>query len=514
MNILLIIADQWRGECLSSLGHPLVKTPHLDALAADGVTFKRHYGQAAPCGPSRACLYTGTYLHNNRSVLNGTPLDARFTNVALEARKVGYKPALFGYTDVTADPRQYASGDYVLTNYEAVLPGMAPVVHMNSDRKPWFAYLKTKGYDIPSNPKDIFRPGPTRTGMEKKGTTFARSVFKAEDSPAAFLVDEAIKYLSVRQDKPWFVHMSFLAPHPPFVVPEPFNEMYDAEDMPLPVRRETLAEEAAQHPYLKYYLYNQRGFSWTRRAKSRENPSISELDLRQIRATYYGMMSEVDAQIGRLINALKEAGSYDDTLVIFTSDHGEFMGDHWMFSKYTHFDQAFYIPLIVRDPTDGANKKRGSIVEDFTESIDIMPTILDGIGIDIPGQCDGSSVLPFCRGEQPQDWRQEYHAEFDLRSPYEIEEDVPLGLDVKHCSATVIRGKRYKYVHFTTLPALFFDLEKDPHEFNNLINDPAYQELILEYAGKMLSWRMEYESPELTDLHVTRQGLISGVRSR
>ena len=110
MNILFIIADQWRGECLSSLGHPLVKTPHLDALAADGVTFKQHYGQAAPCGPGRACLYTGTYLHNNRSVLNGTPLDARFTNVALEARKVGYEPALFGYTDVTADPRQFASG--------------------------------------------------------------------------------------------------------------------------------------------------------------------------------------------------------------------------------------------------------------------------------------------------------------------------------------------------------------------------------------------------------------------
>ena len=107
MNILFITADQWRGDCLSALNHPHVKTPNLDALAADGVIFKRHYAQAIPCGPSRACLYTGMYLQNHRSVLNGTPLDARHTNVALEARKAGYKPALFGYTDVSLDPRQY-----------------------------------------------------------------------------------------------------------------------------------------------------------------------------------------------------------------------------------------------------------------------------------------------------------------------------------------------------------------------------------------------------------------------
>ncbi len=123
MNILFITADEWRGECLSALGHPHVKTPHLDALAADGVSFRFHYAQATPCGPSRTCLFTGMYMQNHRSVLNGTPLDARHTNVALEARKAGYKPARFGYTDVSPDPRQYAPGDYVLGSYEGVLPG-------------------------------------------------------------------------------------------------------------------------------------------------------------------------------------------------------------------------------------------------------------------------------------------------------------------------------------------------------------------------------------------------------
>ncbi len=105
LNVLFITADQWRGDCLSALGHPMVRTPNLDALAADGVLFDRHYANAAPCGPSRASLHTGMYLQNHRSGTNGTPLDARHTNWALEAATLGYDPVLFGYTDTSRDPR-------------------------------------------------------------------------------------------------------------------------------------------------------------------------------------------------------------------------------------------------------------------------------------------------------------------------------------------------------------------------------------------------------------------------
>ena len=511
MNILFITADQWRGDCLSALNHPHVKTPNLDALAADGVIFKRHYAQAIPCGPSRACLYTGMYLQNHRSVLNGTPLDARHTNVALEARKAGYKPALFGYTDVSLDPRQYDI-DY---GYEGVLPGMVPIAHVNGSGKLWFGDLKAKGYEIPKEPLDIYKPRPDYPGAENKGKTFAPPVFKAEASRAAFLVDEAIKYVSVHQDDPWFAHVSFLSPHPPFSVAEPFNHLYDAEDMPLPVRRESPEVEAAQHPWLNYFLFNKRRRGWTLDKDSDDNHSVSELDLRQIRATYYGMMSEIDSQIGRLMDYLKETGAYDNTLIIFTTDHGEYLGDHWMFEKYCYFEQTFHIPLILRDPASGARSSRGSAVDAFTESIDIMPTILDAVGVDIPEQCDGHSLLPFCRGEQPNGWRQEYHAEFDLRCPYQIDEPIPLGLKLQQCAVNVIRGERYKYVHFATLPTLFFDLEEDPDEFHDLAADPAYQGRVLEYAGKMLSWRMRHETPALTDIHLTREGeIVHGLRAR
>ncbi|MFN5841463.1 MAG: sulfatase-like hydrolase/transferase, partial [Acidimicrobiaceae bacterium] len=123
-NILLITLDQFRGDCLSAAGHPLVKTPHLDALAANGVRFTRHYSQASPCAPGRASLYTGMYQMNHRVVANGTPLDERFDNIALVARRAGYAPALFGYTDQSVDPRVTTGpDDERLTTYEGVLPG-------------------------------------------------------------------------------------------------------------------------------------------------------------------------------------------------------------------------------------------------------------------------------------------------------------------------------------------------------------------------------------------------------
>src|SRR4029450_3173983 len=123
-NVLLITLDQFRGDCLSARGHPVVRTPNLDALAAAGVRFDRHYSQSSPCSPGRACLYTGTYQLNNRVVGNGTPLDDRFDNVARAGRGAGYQPVLFGYTDIGIDPR-VADGDDDprLSTYEGVLPG-------------------------------------------------------------------------------------------------------------------------------------------------------------------------------------------------------------------------------------------------------------------------------------------------------------------------------------------------------------------------------------------------------
>jgi arylsulfatase A-like enzyme len=296
-------------------------------------------------------------------------------------------------------------------------------------------------------------------------------------------------YIAGEHDAPWFVHLSIFSPHPPFVVPEPYHALYDAEAMELPVRCPTIEQEASQHPWLQHYLYDQQGAGFTVGEVSRDNLSLGERDLRQIKATYFGMISEVDAQIGRLIDFLKETGAYDDTLIIVTSDHGEGLGDHWLFSKYSYFEQSFHVPLIIRDPAPKARAADGQVVDAFTESIDIMPTILDLIGRQAPAQCDGSSLRAFCQGQRPEGWRQECLAEFDLRSPWEGKKGAPLGLRDDQCMVSIIRGLRYKYVYFNGLPALFFDIEEDPNEFHNLIDDPAHQQQIAEYACKALAWR-------------------------
>jgi len=506
-NVLFITADQWRGECLSALGHPVVKTPHLDGLATDGTLFRRHYSQATSCGPARASLYTGLYLHNHRSVMNGTPLDDRHANIAREARKAGYDPALFGYTDIAADPRGRDADDAELRTRTGLLPGMTPVVRMDADFLPWIEALRQRGYDVEDDPRALFRPN--REGIDPaRGRTFAPTWYRAEDSGSAFLTDEAVAYISARDTTPWFVHISYRSPHPPFIAPEPYNALYDAAEMPPPIRHATPEEEAEQHPWTRFYLSNQLDSPYTHGASLKDYLALEDGEIRQIRATYYAMMTEVDAQIGRLIAQLKDSGAWDRTLIVFTSDHGEQLGDHWMMAKFGYYEQTYFIPLIIRDPAATSEAGRGKTIDAFSENIDVMPTILEWLGLEVPVACDGESLLPFCQGQDVGHWRAEAHAEFDFRHFPGLDGGRALGLAPDQCTANLIRDKRYKYVHFTGLPPLFFDLENDPHEFHDLASDPAHRGLVLEYAQKMLSWRMNHDERTLANTRLGPRGMV------
>ncbi len=497
-NILFITADQWRGDCLSAVGHPCIRTPNLDRLAAGGTLFRRHYTQATPCGPSRASLYTGLYLHNHRMVTNSTALDARHANVALEARKAGYEPALFGYTDIGADPRVELTPEGGETHH-LVLPGMDPVTLLNEDFGPWLDDLESKGYERPDPPLSVFEHDAGAPGAAERGLTFPPARFKAEDSSVAFLTNKTMSFIKAKGDTPWFAHISYFSVHPPFVAPRPYNDMYDPAGVPLPLRRETAEAEAAQHPLTAQSIFNQRDMPIRLGTDKKTYPGLNERDLRQARATYYGMISEVDDQIGRLIAFLKEHGGFDNTLIVFTSDHGEQLGDHWMFSKISYYEQTFHIPLIIRDP-DVPDAARGGVVQAFTENVDIMPTILDCLGLDIPRQCDGHSLLPFLNGEDPAGWRTEAHSELDFRDYLGTDGKPAFGLGADECTMNVIRDLRYKYVHFTALPPLLFDLRSDPTEFENLAGRPDHASIIAEYARKLLSWRMRYDDRGLAHI--------------
>ncbi len=508
-NILFITADQWRGECLSQAGHPLVRTPNLDAFAAEATRFARHYAVCAPCGPSRASLLTGMYLQNHRSCRNGTPLDDRHTNIAREVRAAGYDPVLLGYTDTSLDPRVTDEKILLRSGYEGVLPGFRPEVLLTGSLEPWLADLEAKGYDIPEHPRDIYNPVPGYPGAAGKGRSFAPPVYRAEDSETAFLTRKAISTIEKAQQdgQDWFVHLSYLRPHPPFIAPEPYNRLYDADDITSPVRAATKAKEAAIHPWLAAALGEPGGGlqNWP-------PPGSGTIDydreLRQIRATYYGLITKVDHYLGQLLDWLRTAGLYDQTLIIITSDHGDLLGDHWLFGKRGYFDQGFHIPLLIRDPASAARAGDGRTVDAFTESVDLMPTMLDWLGLDRPRQCDGASLLPFLEGITPENWRQQVHWEYDFREIGEPGAEQQLGLAMDDCTLNVICDEDYKYVHFTALPPLLFDRRADPHDFNNLANDPAFAGIMLRYARQMLSWRMRNDERILTGMKVTRNGVV------
>jgi arylsulfatase A-like enzyme len=497
-NVLFITADQWRAECLSALGHPCVRTPHLDALAADGTLFTRHYCQAAPCSPSRASLYTGLYQMTHRVVQNGSPLDDRFANLAREARQAGYDPTLFGYTDQSADPRTLEPGDPRLTTYEGVLPGFAEGLKLDEAFLPWRDWLADQGVAGAHDGDAAFHPADWDGTRHRLGPGRASPRFSREQTQAAMLVGRFLDWLKPRVGLPWFAHVSFLSPHPPFVVPAPYNTMVQPEATPRPVRRQGTAAESAQHPFLAHVLRSGRRENYVPAPEPGLVADWDESEVAVLRAVYYGMIAEVDAQVGRLVDGLKAAGVYDDTIVVFASDHGEMLGDHYMFGKRGYFDQAFHVPLIVRAPGTGLG--RGAIVRRFTENVDVMPTILDLLGRPVPAQCDGRPLTAFLRGAEPADWRTEAHWEFDFREVETAAAGQALGLPLDACQLAVLRGERYKYVHFTALPPLLFDLQRDPGEFDNRAEDPDYREVALDCARRMLSWRLRHADRTLTGI--------------
>lgn len=499
-NILFITADQWRGDCLGIAGHPAIRTPAIDALAAEGTYFARHYAGAAPCSPARASIYTGLYQMNHRVCRNGSPLDARFDNVALAARRAGYDPTMFGYTDVSPDPRRLHPRDPHLTSYEGVLPGFTTGQLLLENEKSWLSWLRARGRADARNRSVHLASAPGRPD-----TDFQPPAYRAEETETAFLAERFIDWMG-QQDRPWFAHVSFLRPHPPFTVPEPYLSMFDPQEGPSFARAINRASDAEIHPYVAWEMQRQMKASFVFGAQGRVTDWQAQ-DFARIRAVYYGMIAEVDAQLARMIAALRAAGQWDNTLVVFTSDHGEMMGDHWLLGKGGFFDGSYHIPLVIRDPAGRGG--RGLKVDRFSSAADLMPTLCERMGVEPGNHLDGRSLTPFLDGLTPPNWRDVVFWEFDFR-------DIAAGSAERHfrlpsalCNLAVIRDENYKYVHFAGLPPLLFDLAGDPGELVNIADDPAYLRIRLGYAEELLALRAAHLDQTLAYTELTEEGAVS-----
>ena len=491
-NVLLVTLDQFRAECLGAAGHPLVRTPTLDRLAADGVRFANHFANCAPCAPGRASLLTGLWQMNHRVTSNGAPLADGLPMLSRLVRALGYRPTLFGYTDTALDPATLPPGDPRHTHWEQPMSGFELGVLLDEGIEPWIEWLRAAGYDVPDDPLDIYLPADVEVPAGR-GATWPPAVYRAEHTESAFITEAALDWLADLgpDPDPWFAHLSYLRPHPPYLAPAPYHDMYDPADVPPVVRHATTEAEAAAHPFLLGSL----GVV----------PSpADELDQRQLQATYYGMITEVDHQLGRFLDGLERAGQADDTLVIVTSDHGEQLGDHWLVEKLGFFDASYHIPLLVSWP--GRVAAPGRTVEAFTENVDIVPTVLDLCGGPVPEFCDGASLRPFLEQDlsgwdAPDRWRDAVHVEFDFRDPTSTLIEQLFGLRQDECAISVLRDRHGKYVQFGGgLPSLFFDLDDDPHELVDRATDPAMAPRILDYAQRLLALRMAHTDPRLANV--------------
>ena len=500
-NILLIVVDQWRADFVPHLGASFLRTPNLDRLCREGVTFRNHVTNAVPCGPARASLLTGLYLMNHRAVQNTVPLDARHTNLAKQLRLLGYDPALIGYTTTTPDPRTSGPRDPRFTTLGDLMDGFRSVGAFEPNMDGYFGWLAHQGYHLPPRREDIWLP----EGEDAvPGVTDRPCRIPSALSDSTFFTERALTYLKGRNGKPWFLHLGYYRPHPPFIAPAPYHKMYRPEDMPAPVRKPHWEEEAEQHPLLRHYLRDIKQGSFFHGAGGTAS-TLDEASIRQMRATYAGLITEIDDCLGRVFTWLEENGQWENTMIIFTSDHGEQLGDHWLLGKIGYFDESFRIPLVIKDA--GRTTRAGAIEDAFTESVDVMPTILEALGGAAPRSSDGRSLLPLLEHMPPESWRDMLFYEYDFRDVHYSKPETALGLSMDESALCVVQDARFKYVHFTALPPLFYDLAQDPHQFTNLADDPAYADLVKAYAQKALSKRMRHAERTLTHFRATPLGL-------
>lgn len=488
-NVLFIMTDQMRADCMFCAGHPVVKTPHLDELAGDGVLFRRAYVQSAVCGPSRMCFYTGRYPHANRSPWNEVPLPADEKTIGHYFAEGGYRAVLCGKTHYTPDPLDDPSVQPAEGIRRATLAGLETWELNDGRGEGWLAHLRSMGYpdEVVRDPFSVDTPPDADRDHAAYPTRFRR-----EDSDTAFMTDRAMAFMADAAGppgspgSPWFLHLSYFKPHLPIVAPYPYNELYDPTDSPAPNR--SPEELARPHPFHIPFRIERGGVAYD-----------DEKVWRQRRATYYGLITEIDDHLGRLFRFMKDRGLWENTLIIFTSDHGEYVGDHWMFEKELFYDEAYNVPFIVRDPRPCADGTRGMAMDDFVESLDVLPTCMEvcGLcgpdgpgGLDTPAVLQGRSLVPLLHGERPGDWRTEVYADWDFRFYWTPKK---LGIPPERCRGWMVRDDRFKYWHFNGMPDVLFDLEADPGELRNVAGDPRYAGAVQHLRVRLMDWRMSNE---------------------
>jgi len=450
-NIIIIMTDQQRFDTIAAWGHEHAITPSLDRLAGEGVSFQQAYCPGATCISSRAAMFTGMYPHNT-GVYSFQPW-AQHRNWVQDLADAGYWCVNMGKMHLS--PRDAAGGFHERVIVEN--PTNKAFANGQADDD-WGRYLRLNGHQRPN--------GRNRTDpdwMDKhQGVPWHLDEHLHSD---VFIGRSARAWIrDFRGQRPLFLQIGFTGPHEPWDPLPRHLALYDDRPVPPRVcRRGELDEKPPQH------LAHQYAHAHTEHESAIDVSDASDAQIARMRRHYYAKITTVDEQLGQVLDALEEGGYLDNSLLLFCSDHGELLGDHWMAYKWLMYDPVVHVPLIVRDARTG---RRGApaATSDLVSLMDIGPTVLEAAGLPVPAYMEGRSLLPHLadsdEGPSPREW-------VFAEDNYQI----------------MMRGREYKLVYYLGQEeGELYDLRQDPDELHNLWSSGSHRECRHQLLNRLLAW--------------------------
>jgi arylsulfatase len=454
-NVLIILADQLRYDCLGAHGNKLIRTPNLDRLAAASVDFASTFVQAPVCVPSRISLLTGRYPHAHRNRVNYTPCDPNEVFLQRMLKDAGYRTGSVGklhYYPPTVEHARSTGFDKVLLD-----DGVGST-------DPYSDYVKWR------NAHDPQRAVPYHA-VEKGAANPFRARIAYQYTPTAWTGDQSCNVLRefAAGAEPFFLHCSFFKPHAAHTVPAPYDSMYSGVDIPLP-NRITLEEiHKLPLPVQKQIL------------RFTPQYDMDRTRLEWVYRSYYGGVSMVDHEVGRILDELDRSGKADNTVVIFTSDHGDQLLEHGLEGKNLFFEASVHVPLLVRFP----GKLRPSVHRGLAELVDIVPSVLEWCGVKAPPRVQGRGLFAERDAVYSENIIPEVITGGKADFFYVPGEGVK---GIRHPDSKMIRTARWKFNYYPGNGGELYDLEADPGEERNLYADAGRQPLVREMKDRLLEW--------------------------
>ena len=497
-NILFIMCDQFRWDYMSCAGHKSLQTPNIDWLASRGVRFTNAYCQSPICGPSRMSVYTGRYVSSHGATANFVPLRVGERNIGDYLKPLGVKPVLVGKTHMVADRegmlRLGIDPDSAIGVHHCEA-GFEPFerddgIHLDrfmGSQPRYNHYLRKKGH-IGGNPwhwaaNSVHTPDGIRSGFFNDIADQPAAVDE-EDSETPYMTRRAMEFMTQDQgESPWLLHLSYIKPHWPYIAPAPYNSMYGPEDMQDPIRSD--AELERPNPLMKRFFDRIAGRTFSR-----------DETIRKVVPTYMGLIKQIDDQLGLLFAFMKERGLLETTTIVFTSDHGDYLGDHWMGDKDYFHDSSVRIPLIIADPDPAADSTRGRTSDALVQGIDLLPTFIEHFGGTTPAHLlDGVSLRPLLTGES-------VTVNEMVISEYDYHQQVfspETGHGPRDCRIYMVVNDDWKYVHAPGFDPVLFDRRNDPLEFRDLGRSPDHAGARREMHALLSDWALQYRQRETYD---------------